>query len=133
MASFSTDLRNACFSQISAEIGTSGRVKIYSGAVPANVGESLGAAVELVDLECSATFADAPSGGVVTANAVTGTLATADGAASFFRITTSAGVAKIQGTVGGPGSGQECILNTTNIENGKAVSVTSLTLTEGNP
>jgi len=114
-----------------ASIGSAGILKIYSGSVPADVGASLGAAVVLAQLTCGSPFAAGASGGVLTANAITtDSSADATGTATFFRITTSGGTAVIQGSVGT--SGADLNLNSTGISAGASVSVTSMTITEGN-
>lgn len=130
--SYDTTDRNARLDQLTTSIGASGFVKIYSGTVPANVGASLSGNTLLANLALSATFAPASSGGVLTANAITTeSSADATGTATFFRITTSAGAAKIQGSVGT--SAADMIFNTTSIVSGAAVSISSMTITEGNP
>lgn len=129
--SYDTTVRNTRLDALTTAIGTNGIIKIYGGAVPANVGASLGSATLLAQLNCSSTFAPASSGGLLTANAIT-TENSADGTgtATFFRITTSGGVAKIQGTCGT--SGADMNFNSTAIALGVTVAITSLTITEGN-
>jgi len=130
--SYSSTIRNAMMDSITTAISTSGKLRIYSGSVPANVGTSLGAQVLLADLPLSSAFAAAASGGVLTANAITSdSSADATGTASFFRLTTSGGTAVTQGTVGT--SGADLNLTTTAISAGATVSVSSFEITEGNP
>lgn len=129
--SYTTADRDARLDQLTTAIGTSGFLKIYSGTPPANVGASLSGNTLLAQLALSSAFAAAASAGVLTANAITqDSSADATGTATFFRITDSAGNAKIQGTVGT--SGADLNLNTVSIVSGAAVSVSSLTITEGN-
>ncbi len=129
--SYTTTERNTRMDALATAIGNAGILKIYSGSVPANVGASIGASVLLAQLTCGTPFAGASSGGVLTANAIsTESSADATGTATYFRITNSGGTAQIQGSVGT--SGADLNLNTTSIVAGAAVSVTSLTLTEGN-
>ena len=113
-----------------ATIGSGAKLRIYSGTVPADADTALGAQVQLAELSMSATpFAGATDGtgkATATANAITGAAAGATGTASFFRILTSGGVAKVQGTCGT--SDANCILPTTAIESGVTVNVTSLTV-----
>lgn len=114
------------------ELGTNALVRVYSGAVPANVAASLGAAVQLGELACSSTFALAPSGGVITANAITqDSAADATGTASFFRVLTSGGTPKWQGTCGGTAQSTvgDLQLNSTAIVVGGPIAVTALALT----
>ena len=86
-------------------------IVIYSGSVPANVDTALGAQVVLAELEMSNP----------TANAM--------GTASFFRILNRDNTAVIQGAVGATGSGDELELNSTSIQPGATVEITSLTVT----
>jgi len=69
---FETTTRNGMLDAITAKVGSNARLKIYSGAVPANCAASPGAGV-LVDMPCSATFAPAASGGLLALNAITQT------------------------------------------------------------
>lgn len=125
--------RNAALDSLVASIGNAGVVKIYSGAVPANVGASLGGATLLVSLVAGTPFAAAASGGVATANAITSGTAVASGTGSFFRAENSGGTAIVQGLVGASGSGADLILNATLITLNASVAISSLTLTDGNP
>lgn len=130
--SYTTTDRNARLDQLTTSVGASGILKIYSGTPPANVGASLSGNTLLAQLTMNATFAPASSGGVLTLNSITTeSSADATGTATFFRMTTSGGTAKIQGTVGT--SGADLNMNTTSIVSGAAVSVSSFTITEGNP
>lgn len=129
--SYAVTLKNLRLDQITSQISTSGLLRVYSGSVPTNADTALGAQVLLAELPCSATFAAGASGGTLTANAIT-TDASADatGTAAFFRLTTSGGTSKVQGSVGA-GSG-DLSLNTTSIVAGAAVSVSSMVITAGN-
>jgi len=121
-------LRNAQLDAITTAVGTSGKVRIYSGTRPATGGT---ATTQLAELPCSATFAPAASGGVLTINAIT-TDASADatGTASWFRILTSANAAVVDGDVST--SGSDLNLNSTSITAGGSVAITSFTITAGN-
>lgn len=122
-------LRNNQLAQITTAVGASGKIRIYSGTRPATGGTET---TILAELPCSATFAPAPSGGALTANAITADAsANATGDASWFRLMTSANAAVIDGDVGT--SGSDLNLNTTSIVAGATVSITSLVITAGNP
>lgn len=124
----STTLRNARLDAITTAVGASGLVRIYDGTRPASGGA---ATTLLAELTCSATFAAAASGGVLTVNAVTqDSSANATGTATWFRVVTSGGTFVIDGSVGT--SGSDLNLNTTSIVTGAAVSITSFTITEAN-
>lgn len=127
--SFDVTLRNNRLDEITARAGSSAIIRIYGGTPPANVGAALSSNPQLAELACSATFAAAASGGVLTANAISSdTNADASGTATFFRLLTSGGTAIVQGTVGT--SGADLNLNNTSIVATGTVSVTSCTITE---
>jgi hypothetical protein len=129
--SFSTAIRNAYMDAITTAVGSSGLIRIYAGTAPADVGTAITSQTLLATLPCSATFAAAASGGVLTLNAVTDdSSADATGTASFFRICTSGGTAVVQGTVGT--SGTDMTINTTSVVSGGVVHLTSSTITAGN-
>lgn len=126
---FVTTLRNARLDAITTAVGTSGKIRIYSGTRPATGGT---ATTLLAELACSATFAPAAASGVLTLNAITqDSSADATGTAAWFRILTSANAAVIDGNVGT--SGSDLNLNTTSIVTGGPVAISSFTITEGNP
>lgn len=129
--SLTTATRNAALDAITTAVGASGRFRIYDGTPPASANAALSGNNLLADLPCSATFAPAASGGVLTVNAITTTNAALSGTASFFRITTSGGAAVVQGSVGT--SGQDLNLNTVSIVAAGPVAVSSVVLTAGNP
>ena len=130
--SYITAMRNEMMDRWTANLGANARLRIYGGAVPANVAAALGGATLLVDLPCSATFAGAATGGQLTANAIAATNPTASGTATFFRVTTSGGTAIVQGTVG-TALPADLILATTTITVGVNVNITLFRITEGNP
>lgn len=126
---YSTTLRNAMLDAITTAIGTSGLLRIYDGSRPASGGT---ATTLLAELALSATAAGAAASGVLTFNAITqDSSANATGTATWFRIVTSGGTFVIDGSVGT--SGSDLNLTTTSIVSGQPVSVTSFTITEGNP
>jgi hypothetical protein len=110
-----------------------GRVRIYSGTEPATADTALGAQVLLAELTFGSpafngTITTSGTDRVMTANAITqDSAADADGTASFFRCTNTAGsTTYYQGTVGT--SGQQLNLTATNIVTGGVVSISSLTV-----
>jgi hypothetical protein len=127
---FSTSLRNARLDAITTAVGSNGILRIYSGTRPASVSAAITGTL-LAELTCSATFAPAASGGVLTVNAVTqDSSADATGTATHFRQWRSDGTtAVLDGDVGT--SGSDLNLNTTSIVAGGPVQITSYVLTEG--
>ena len=127
---YAATLKNAKLDQIASAIGNAGLLRIYDGTQPASPDTAVGTQVKLVELTCGTPFAGSASGGVLTANAIASVNALASGTASWFRITTSGGTAKVDGTVGT--SGTDLIVDNTSIGSGQQVSVTSLTITAAN-
>jgi hypothetical protein len=124
-----TTLRNARLDEITTAVGSNGKIRIYSGTRPATGGTET---TILAELPCSATFAPAASGGVLTVNAITDdSSADNTGTASWFRVLTSANAAVLDGNVGT--SGSDLNLTTTSITAGQPVEITSFTITAGNP
>jgi hypothetical protein len=128
----SATLRNARLDAITTAVGTSGRLRIYSGTRPANVAAAITGTV-LAELTTNATaFAAAASGGVLTANAITGdSSADSTGTATHFRLFRSDGTtAVMDGDVGV--SGSDLNLTTTSLVATQPVNVTGFTITDGN-
>lgn len=131
---FSASLKNAQQDAITSKLGASALLNIYSGVQPANPDTAITSQVLLATLTCNATFAPAASNGVLTLNSIangTGTAGAGTGTnATWYRLTTSGGVAHIDGSVGT--SGADLNLNNVNIAQGQTVSVTSSTYTNNN-
>lgn len=126
---YSTTVRNAMLDAITSAAGASALLSIYDGVRPATGGT---ATTLLAQLTCNATFAPAASGGVLTLNSITqDSSADATGTATWFRITTSGATFVLDGNVGT--SGSDLNLTTTSIVATQPVSVTSFSITEGNP
>ena len=128
----STTVRNAMLDAITTAAGASALLRIYSGTRPADPSASITGTL-LGTLTCGSTFAAAASGGVLTLNAITqDSSANATGTATWFRIVKSDGTTHVlDGSVGT--SGSDLNLTTTSIVATQPVSVTSFTITEGNP
>ena len=129
---YSANLKNAQQAAITSTLGASALLQIYSGAQPASPDTAVGAQVLLAQLTCNATFAPAPTGGVLTLNAIasgTGTVGAGAGTtATWFRLLNATGpTAHIDGTVGTTAA--DLNLNNTSIATNQTVSVTSFTIT----
>lgn len=124
-----TTLRNSRLAAITTAIGTSGLLRIYSGTRPATGGTET---TLLAQLALSATFAPAPSGGVLTASAISNdTSADATGTATWARLCTSAGVAVVDMSVAT--SGSDLNFDSVSFVAGGVVAVSSLVITDGTP
>lgn len=126
----SATVRNAGLDAITTAIGTSGLLRIYNGTQPASVAAALSGNTLLAELPLSSAAAAAASGGVWTANAITDEAsAPATGTQTWATLTTSAGTRVVDMSCGN-GSGDLNLSGT--ITSGGTVSVTSLTITDGN-
>ncbi|WP_250481915.1 hypothetical protein [Caballeronia sp. NCTM5] len=135
---YSAALKNAQQNAITSTLGANALINIYAGTQPASPDTAISSQTLLATLTCNATFAPAAANGVLTLNSITsgtGTAAAGTGsgtAATFFRITTSGGVAHVDGTCG-VGSGFDMnFVGSANIATGQTVSDSSFTLTNAN-
>jgi hypothetical protein len=120
--------RNAAVDGITAQIGASGKIRIYDGTQPTDADTALGAQNVLAELPLSAdAFGDSASG-TATANAITSdSSADATGTATWGSFLTSANVRKIDFSVGT--SGANLNLNSVAIQSGATVAVSAFTFT----
>jgi hypothetical protein len=112
-----------------ARLLDNGYLRVYSGSQPATADTALGAQVLLAELRFNATSAPAASAGVLTFNALTSdTSADATGTAAFYRALKSDGTSVVMdGSVGT--SSADLVLNSTAIQSGAQVDVTSFAVT----
>lgn len=121
--------KNAMLDTFTTAAGASCTLVLYAvgGGIPANADAAPSAPAVLCTLPCSSTFAAAAAGGVLTANAITQTNASASGTAVFYRLLAGGTTCIAQGTVGT--SGSDLNLNTNVITSGGPVQITGLTIT----
>lgn len=132
---YSTTVRNARLDVIESTIGTAALLRIYSGTKPTNPGTALSGNTLLAECSLPTDWMAAASGG---SKAKSGTWedtsADATGTASFFRIYDSGGTTcHVQGTVTATGGGGDMTVDNTSFASGQAFTVSTFTLTEGNP
>lgn len=129
----STLVRNARLDAIEATIGASGKLKVLTGAMPANTAAAdTGTVVATIDLP--ADWMGNASGG---SKAMSGTWADASadaaGTAGYFRIYASDGTTcHLQGSVSATGGGGDMTLDNVVFAAGQNFQVTSFVLTDGN-
>lgn len=115
-------------------IGANGKIKIYSGTVPANADAALSGNTLLAELTMAATpfsgFSDTGTAGRATFGPISSdTSADNTGPATFYRYENAAGTVRGQGTVGGPTGGPwDLTMNTTAITAGSTVAIASGTI-----
>jgi hypothetical protein len=121
--SMNVDLRNARADQITSFAGNSAIVRIYTA----------GYAGELADCVCGTPLAPAAAGGTLTFNAFTPAATTGAGVAAIARLYKSDGVTMVMEGLTVAESGANINLSTTTIASGDELTITSATITEGNP
>ena len=129
---YGTTLRNNQVGQIQSTVSTSGTVVIYTGSEPANCAASPTGSV-LATIVLPSTFLGTPSSGVVNLAGSWSVAASGTGTAGYFRILDGSAVCHVQGSTGLFGSGADMILNSTSITATQTVSVTTFSVTAGNP
>ena len=123
----STASRTNLMSQLNTDIGTSALIRIYDGTQPAGPDTAITSQVLLATLTGNAGGFGSASAGVLTASAITSATAVGTSTATWARILTSGGTARVDCSVGM--SGTDIVLNNTSIATGQTVSISSLTLT----
>ena len=127
-ASYSTTLRNTRMDAITTAVGNAGVLNIYDGTRPAFGGAATNL---LASFTMGTPFAPASAAGVLSPTLPSNTTGLAAGTATWARLQTSGGTAVIDMDVST--SGAQINLNTTTISIGLTVSITSASMTEGNP
>lgn len=127
---FSTAVRNAILDSIESAAGTSAKLVIYSGALPANCAAADGGSV-LVTFNLGSDWAAAASSGSKDFNNTPLSVsASGTGTAGHWRLLDSAGTTcHMQGTLTATGGGGDMTIDNTSIASGQTVNVTSFTLT----
>jgi hypothetical protein len=109
-------------------LANGGMINIYNGSQPANANTAVTTQTLLASLALSATAFGTAAAGVATANAITSAAAAATGTATWFRIFKSDGVTVVfDGNVST--SGANLNMNSTAIQSGATVAISSLTYT----
>jgi len=131
---YSTTVRNAKLDAVETAIGTSAVLKIRTGAAPANCAAADSGTV-LATVNLPSDWMAAASGGT---KAKLGTWedlsADNNGTAAHFRLYASDGTTcHAQGTVTLTGGGGDMTVDSTSFTAGQAFTVTTFTLTAGNP
>lgn len=129
----SAAVRNARINTIESTIGTAARLKIRTGAAPADCSTADSGTV-LADMTLPSDWMAAASAGAAAKSGTwQDTSGDATGTAAHFRIYASDGTTcGLQGTVTATGGGGDLTLDNTSIASGQAVTITSFTLTDAN-
>jgi hypothetical protein len=128
----SVTVRNARLESIESTIGTSPKLRLYTGAAPANCAAARSGTL-LAELTLPGNWlADASGGTKVLAGTWSGTASNA-GTAGHWAIMDAAGTTcHMQGTLSATGGGGEMQLDNPVIASGQSISVSTFTITGGN-
>ena len=129
----STAVRNARLDAIEATIGASGKLKLLTGAIPANTAASdTGTVVATIDLPAD-WMANASGGSKAMSGTWADASADAPGTAGYFRLYAADGATcHLQGTVSATGGGGDMTLDNVVFAAGQNFQITSFVLTDGN-
>lgn len=131
---FSTAVRNARLDAVETQIGTSARLRVYTGAPPANCAASEAGTLLVEFAMASDWMAAAASGAKALNNLPLTATASAGGTAGHFRILDSgATTCGMQGTITATGSGGDATMSSTTIVSGQPVDDIAFAITDGNP
>ncbi len=125
---YSVPVRNSRLDTVESTIGVSAVLKIFSGAQPVNCAASDPSGL-LVTMTLPVDWMNAASSGTKTKSASAwSATASGSGTAASWRIYDSTAV-----TCGIQGNTTDMVFDNTNIASGQTVTVTTFTLTGGNP
>lgn len=127
---YSVTVNNARLDSIETAAGTAVKLRLYTGAVPANCAASE-AGTLLVEMVLPSDWMNAASTGTKTKLGTWSAAAVATGTAAHFRIYDSAGTnCHLQGTAGTAST--DMILDNTSIATGQTVTCNTFSLTASN-
>lgn len=126
---YSVALRNARGDAKTAQVGSAGFLRIYTGSIPADCATAA-SGTKLSEHTTGSPFAPAASGGVLSPTLPSNVNALASGTAGYWRVYKADGTTcVVQGSVGT--SGADLNINTLTIASGGPVQINSWALTEG--
>lgn len=134
--SYKDSTRNGRLDKITTDLGATAFLEVFTGAPAGKTAGTFNAdpGTKLASLACSNPVAPGSSGGVLTFSAITNATALASGTPASFRLKTSAGGGVSTVIIEGDAAVGSGSLNfNATISSGGTVSITSATITEGNP
>ena len=121
-----TATRNAVVDAVTALVGSTGTLKIYSGSQPASANDA--ASGTLLATVTMGAWAAASAGTAAGADPAS-VNASATGTAGWFRAANSGGTTVFDGDVTATGGGGTMTLSSTSLTSGNPVDITSVTVT----
>jgi hypothetical protein len=134
--SYKDSVRNTRLDALTSALGTAAFLEVFTGPQPGKTSGTFNAdsGTRLVSLACSNPVAGASSAGVLTFSTITSAAGLAPGTPGYFRFkTAAAGGPTTVIMEGDAGIGSGSLNFSSSITSGGTVSITSATVTEGNP
>jgi hypothetical protein len=131
-AQLSVAVRNARLDAIETTVGTTPKLQMFTGAMPANCATASSGTKLLEDTLASDWAANASGGSKNLNNTPIAGTGLAAGTAGYFRIVDSGGTCHLQGTITATGGGGDMTIDNVVIATGQTVNVTSFSMTDGN-
>ena len=129
---FSVAVRNARLDAVEVTVGTTAKLALYSGAVPANCAAATPSGLLATLTLPTDWMSGASSGAKALLGTWTGTATGAGNAASFRVFASDGTTCGMQGTITATGGGGDLTLDNINIASSQTITITSWTLTDGN-
>ncbi len=122
---WSTTLRNALLDAWETAIGTSAKVMLYSGSMPANVAAAT-TGTKLVEFDLGSDWAGNAASGIKSLNSLPATTTGITiGSLGYYRVFASNGTTcHEQGTITITGGGGDMTVNSTSVVTGQTVNIT---------
>lgn len=127
---YSVTLRTNQVGQLQTTVSTSGVLKLFSGAEPANCAAADPSGL-LATITLPSSFLTS-SAGATTIAGTWSVAASGTGTAATFRIYDGSAVCHIQGNVTATGGGGDLTLDNTSLASGQTVTITTFTVTAAN-
>lgn len=130
---YSTNVRNAMLDAFESTTGATAHLKIFTGTAPADCSVADSGTL-LVEMTLPSDWMAAAASGAKAKSGTWSGTASATGTAGYFRIYDSTvTTCHQQGTVTATSGGGDIELDNTSINSGQTVTISTFTITEGNP
>lgn len=129
---YSVAVNNARLDAFETAIGTTPKLRLYTGTVPANCAAAATGTL-IADIDLPSDWMAPAAGGSKAMSGTWSGVGAAAGNVGYFRIVNSAGtVTHMQGTASGTGGGGDMVLVNVNVAIGQPIEVDYFTITAGN-
>lgn len=129
---FSTTVRTARVTAVETTVGTAPKVRLYTGAQPANCAAAASGTL-LAEFTLASDWATQASAVLTFSGTPLSATAVGTGTVAHYRMVDTAGTTcHMQGSVTAGGGGGDMTIDNTSIATGQTVQITGWTITDGN-